>query len=74
MTRELALVLITVGTVLVVIGLSVLLAGRFPGLPLGKLPGDLQWQRRGVAVHVPIATCLLLSVALSLLLRLLLRR
>ena len=42
-----------------------------PGIPwLGKLPGDLRFDWSGVRVHLPLTTSLLLSVALTLLLRL----
>lgn len=34
------------------------------------LPGDLVYERRGFVVHFPIVTCLVVSVVLSLVLRL----
>jgi hypothetical protein len=37
---------------------------------LGKLPGDLIIRRDGVVVYIPLATSILLSIVLSLLLRL----
>jgi hypothetical protein len=37
-------------------------------LPLGRLPGDLSWRGRGWSVSFPIATSILLSVILSLIL------
>jgi hypothetical protein len=68
-SRDFPLAVIAAGVVLAVVGLVVLLAARFPVVPFGRLPGDLHWQRRGVAVWVPITTCLLLSALLTLLLR-----
>jgi hypothetical protein len=40
-------------------------SGRIPWL--GKLPGDFTFRSGGLTVYVPLATCLLLSVLLSLL-------
>ncbi|MEK0446916.1 MAG: hypothetical protein RLZZ399_2237 [Verrucomicrobiota bacterium] len=34
---------------------------------LGRLPGDLSWQRDGVSVYLPITTCILLSLVITLL-------
>jgi len=57
--------LILAGLVLVVVGLAVSYGGRIPWL--GKLPGDFTFRSGGVTIYLPLATCLLLSVALSLL-------
>ena len=56
-----------VGKVLIAIGLLVAGVGVVVslGLPLGRLPGDLVFRRGGATVYVPIATCLLISVVLS---------
>lgn len=64
--------LIGIGAVVVVLGVLLLAADRFPGLGsafswLGKLPGDLFFKRDNVSFYFPIATSLLLSVVLSLL-------
>jgi len=53
------------GLVLVAAGLVVSFSGRIPWL--GKLPGDFTFRLGGLTVYVPLATCLLLSVLLSLL-------
>lgn len=57
--------LILAGLVLVVVGLVVSYSGRIPWL--GKLPGDFTFRSGGVTIYLPLATCLLLSVAFSLL-------
>jgi len=54
--------LIAVGAVLVVAGVLVQL-----GLPLGRLPGDIIIRRGNSTFYVPIVTCLVASVVLSLL-------
>ena len=58
--------LVVVGLVVVAAGLLFMVAGRVPFL--GRLPGDLHWEHDGVQVYAPLATGLLLSVVLSLLL------
>ena len=57
--------LILAGLLLVALGLVVSAAGRIPWF--GKLPGDLTFRSGGVTVYLPLATCLLVSLALSIL-------
>ena len=57
--------LILAGLALVAVGLVVSFSGRIPWL--GKLPGDFTFRSGGVTIYLPLATCLLVSVALSLL-------
>lgn len=57
--------LIQVGLALVVVGLVLSLSPRIPWL--GRLPGDFTFRSGGWTVYVPLATCLLLSLLLSLL-------
>jgi hypothetical protein len=59
--------LILVGVLFVVAGGAVLLFDRM-NIPLGRLPGDFSWGGRGWTVSFPLATCIVVSVALSLLL------
>ena len=69
---ELGKTLLGLGFILVVLGAAMLLASRF-GLPLGRLPGDMQWRSRSgnAQFYFPLATCVLLSVFFSLILWLL---
>jgi len=57
--------LIVLGLALVVLGL-VWLAGERLGL--GRLPGDIVIEREGMRIYIPLMTCLIVSVGLSLLL------
>jgi len=57
--------LIAVGVVLVIVGLAVTFGGRLP-LRLGRLPGDIAIHGKNSSFYFPITTCILLSVALSL--------
>ncbi len=59
--------LVLFGLLLIVIGGAIILLARF-NVPLGRLPGDLSWRGRNWTVSIPIATSLLLSVLLTLLL------
>jgi hypothetical protein len=59
--------LIYAGAFILILGVCVLLAEKL-GLPLGRLPGDIAWKGRRSSVYFPLATCLLLSVILSLIL------
>ena len=63
--------LIVAGTLLLGVGLFFTLGGRVPFL--GRLPGDISFRSGNVQVFVPLVTCLLLSVVLTLLLNLLFR-
>jgi hypothetical protein len=64
---DLGRILIFFGLLLLVAGLVVLGLNRL-NIPLGRLPGDLNWRGRGWSVSFPIVTCLILSVLLSFLL------
>ena len=59
--------LIYAGVFIVILGVCVLLAQKL-GLPLGRLPGDIAWKGKHTSVYFPFATCLLISVILSLVL------
>jgi hypothetical protein len=63
---HLARFLIIAGVVLVVAGVALLLAAKIPWL--GKLPGDIVIKRENFTFYFPLATCIILSVILSLIL------
>lgn len=61
-----ARVLMTIGALLVAAGAVLWAVQRFlPGL--GRLPGDIVYQKGNFTFYFPIATCVLLSLLLSLL-------
>jgi formate hydrogenlyase subunit 3/multisubunit Na+/H+ antiporter MnhD subunit len=62
--------LIVFGAVLVVAGVVLVLLGR-TSLPLGKLPGDIVYRGKNTTVYFPLATSLVVSVVLSVVLYLL---
>ena len=59
--------LLGLGLLLVLIGALVLLAAR-TGLPLGRLPGDISYKGKNFSVYIPLATSILISIVLSVLL------
>ncbi len=66
--------LLVMGAVLAVIGLGLLLAERFPWLRIGRLPGDIRVERGNFRFYFPLATSILVSVVLTLVLWLIGRR
>jgi len=62
---ELGKLLLIFGAVLLVLGAVLLFAGKF-NLPFGRLPGDFTYRGKNTTVYFPLATSLLLSVVLSL--------
>ena len=59
-------VLVALGVVIAGVGLFWIFAPSVPWL--GRLPGDVRIERGNVRFYFPIMTCLLLSLALSLVL------
>jgi Protein of unknown function (DUF2905) len=64
---ELARIFIFLGVLLILVG-AVIAGLSYLHLPLGRLPGDLNWRGRNWSVSFPLATCVLVSVVLSLIL------
>jgi hypothetical protein len=64
--RETGKLLMVLGMVLVGAGALLAFGGRLP-FRLGRLPGDIVYQGRNGSFYFPVATCILLSVVLSLL-------
>jgi hypothetical protein len=65
--NELGKLLLVVGLVLVVGGLVLIFLGR-TNLPLGRLPGDIIYRGKNTTFYFPLATSILLSVVLSVIL------
>lgn len=63
-------ILIVIGLALAVLGGVLWLGGRV-NLPLGRLPGDIRIEREHFKFYFPLATCVLLSVVMTLILWLL---
>lgn len=67
--------LVAAGLVLAAIGLLLVIAPQVPGLDrLGRLPGDILIQRGTTTIFIPIVTSILISLALTIILNLFIRR
>jgi hypothetical protein len=64
---DLGKILVLIGAALVVAGIAVMLLGRMH-LPLGRLPGDFSYRGKNTTIYFPLATSVLLSIVLSILL------
>jgi hypothetical protein len=64
---ELGKLLIIFGVVLILGGILLLLVGRLH-LPLGRLPGDIVYRGKNTTFYFPLATSILVSVLLTLVL------
>jgi hypothetical protein len=70
-TPEFGRILLFIGLVLVVVGGLAALGVR---LPFGRLPGDIAIEGERGGIYIPIATVIVLSIILTLLANLFLRR
>ena len=61
---EVGKLLIFFGLVLLACGAGLVLLGR-TNLPLGRLPGDIVYRGKNSTVYFPLATCILVSVVLT---------
>jgi membrane protein implicated in regulation of membrane protease activity len=68
---QLGKMLLLGGLVLAATGIVLIVGER---LGLGRLPGDLVWKRRNTTVYFPWVTSLIVSVILTVLLNVFLRR
>ena len=67
--------LVVAGLVLAAIGLLLVFAPQVPGLDrLGRLPGDIFVQRGNTTIFIPIVSSIVISVLLTIVLNLFIRR
>jgi hypothetical protein len=59
--------LIVLGALLLAAGVVLVLLGR-TNLPIGRLPGDILYRGKNTTFYFPLATSIVLSVLLSLIL------
>lgn len=64
--------IVIVGLLLIVVGALFWLLAR-TGLPVGRLPGDIRIERGNMSCYAPIATLILMSVVLTILVNVLVR-
>ena len=70
--QELGRLLVVIGVIAFFAGIVLMLAPRIPWL--GRLPGDIVINRGPVSVYFPLATSIVISIVLTLLLNLFWRR
>jgi hypothetical protein len=67
--------LLVTGLVLSAVGALLILSPRIPGMDrLGQLPGDFVVERGSVTIFIPIVSSLVISVLLTIVLNLIIRR
>ncbi|MFH1621602.1 MAG: DUF2905 domain-containing protein [Candidatus Omnitrophota bacterium] len=69
---QLGKILLIMGACIAAIGLVFMVIDKIPFL--GKLPGDINIQKENFSFYFPITTCILISIALSLIFWLFSRR
>lgn len=69
--QGLAKFVIAAGIVLTIVGVLMLLAPKLPFI--GKLPGDFYFKKDGVSFYFPLATSIIVSIILSLVISFLFR-
>jgi Protein of unknown function (DUF2905) len=65
---EIGKVLVILGGAVVVVGLLLMLGSKFSWLGIGHLPGDIRYKGRNTSFYFPLATCVLLSAVVTLIL------
>ncbi len=61
---EIGKLLIVFGVLIAVVGVVIVVAGRLPWI--GRLPGDIYVRRGSFTIYFPLATSILVSLALTL--------
>jgi hypothetical protein len=64
--NDIGKILVGFGLLIALVGVVLVLVGRVPWI--GRLPGDIHIQRGGFTFYFPLATSLLLSLVLTLVL------
>jgi len=64
---EMGRILVALGVALAVIGGIVMLLGR-TGVPLGRLPGDFLYRGKNTTFYFPLASSIVISIVLSVVL------
>lgn len=64
---ELGKLLVSVGALLIVGGLVLILLGK-AHVPLGRLPGDITFRGKHTTVYFPLASSILISILLTVIL------
>ncbi len=60
---DMARTMIFIGVLFILIGAIVLLVGKMPGM--GKLPGDIVIKKENFSFYLPLTTCIIVSIILT---------
>ncbi|MFA4989915.1 MAG: DUF2905 domain-containing protein [Candidatus Omnitrophota bacterium] len=63
--QDIARTLIIFGVILIAVGIFLFFMQKIP--LVGRLPGDIYIQKKNFSFYFPLATCILISIILSLL-------
>ncbi|MEA3417974.1 MAG: DUF2905 domain-containing protein [Campylobacterota bacterium] len=63
---EIGKTLIFIGIIIVIMGIILAFSDKLP-FNLGKLPGDITYQKENFSFYFPISTSIIISIVLSLL-------
>jgi Protein of unknown function (DUF2905) len=63
--QQIGRILALFGGLILVVGVAVMAMGK---LGLGHLPGDIVIRRKNFSLYVPVVTCIVISILLSLIL------
>ncbi len=66
--KEIGRTLVVIGGIIVAVGLFLIIAEKVNFSFLGKLPGDIQIRRKNFQLYLPIASCIVVSLILSIIL------
>ena len=61
---QLGKMLVAAGLLLAAVGVVLIIAGKL-NIPLGKLPGDITYQKKNLTVFAPFGTMLVVSLILT---------
>lgn len=67
-----ARIFIIIGLIMILIGGLIYLSARV-GIPLGRLPGDIRIQGENISCFFPLATMILLSILITVVLNVIVR-
>ncbi len=62
---QLGKILIVVGAIIILLGILISIAPKVPWI--GKLPGDIYIKKKQFSFYFPIATCIVISIILTIL-------
>ena len=66
MAGDIGKIIIFIGLLLVIIGFVFMLGSKLPFI--GKLPGDIAFEKKNYSFYFPVTTCIIISIILSFIL------